>query len=170
MLGLKRRESGMVRPAGEARWDPWGEFSRIRAEMDRLFSSLFGSTGTFGPALLPGWAETTGTFVPAVDLYETPREFVCFISLPGMTREDIHVEVEGDVLHISGERKPPVLEKEAFAHQVQNSYGRFDLRYTLPAEVNAEAIKAVYRNGVLEVRLPKVEAAKPKPIEVRVES
>ena len=165
MLGLTRRneETALNRGSGTgmARWDPWNEFTRLRSEMDSLFGSLFGQT----PRLFEG----IRTFTPAVDLYETAAEVVLNAYLPGMSREDIHVEVTGNTIHISGESKPNVPEKDVTVHLVQGGYGRFDLQYSLPAEVDANQIRAIYRNGILEVRLPKAESAKPKPVEVQVE-
>lgn len=165
MFGLKRRdgEVSLARPQAEIlRWDPWSEFHRLRSEMDRLFGSLFGPT--------PEWLGAgASTYTPPVDLYETTDELILNAYLPGMSREDIHVELVGDTLHIRGESKPSVPEKGAIVHLAQGGYGRFDLRYTLPAEVKADAVKATYRNGVLEVRLPKVETAQRKPVEIKVE-
>jgi HSP20 family protein len=108
-------------------------------------------------------------FTPAVDLYETAEEMVLHAYLPGMSREDIHLEVVGETLHLSGETKPRTPETEATVHLAEGNYGRFDFRYTLPVEVKTDQCKAVYRNGVLEVRLPKTEAARPKPVEITVE-
>jgi HSP20 family protein len=143
------------------RWDPWGEFNRLQTEMDRLF------TGLFRPAPRP--MEGIPTFTPAVDLYETGEEVVINAYLPGISREDIHLEVVGDVIRITGETKAAVPEKDVTVHAMEGGYGRFEIRYTLPAPVKTEACKATYRNGVLEVRLPKVEEVKAKPIEIRVE-
>jgi HSP20 family protein len=165
MLGLTRRDGDPI-PARREKaevtcWDPWGEFNRLQTEMDRLF------TGLFRPA--PRLMEGIPAFTPAVDVYETAEELVLNAHLPGMSREDIHVEVLGDTLRMSGETKAAVPEKEVTVHVLEGGYGRFDLRYTLPVEVKTDACKATYRNGVLEVRLPKVEEVKAKPIEIRVD-
>jgi HSP20 family protein len=165
MLGLARRntETAMPRPQPTevGRWDPWSMFNQLQAEMERSFNSLFGPT--------PRWTEEFGAFTPAVDLYETGEELVLNAHLPGISREDVQVEILGDTIHITGETKRPVPEKDVTVHQAQSRYGKFDLRYTLPVEVKAEQVKAIYRNGVLEIRLPKVEAAKPKPVPVTIE-
>lgn len=164
MLGLARRnnKTALARPERTwiGRWDPWSEFSRIRSEMDRLFGELFGQT----PRLFEG----AGTFTPAVDLYETANEVVLNAYLPGMSREDIHLEVIGDTIHLWGESKSNVPEKDVTVYLAQGGFGRFDLRYSLPVEVKPEECKAVYRNGVLEVHLPKAESAKPRPVEVQI--
>jgi HSP20 family protein len=118
---------------------------------------------------MPRWTAGISTYTPAVDIYETADEVVLNAYLPGMSREDIHVEVLGDTIHISGESKPNLPEKDVTVHLAQGGFGQFDLRYTLPAEVKADQVKAVYRNGVLEIRLPKAESAKPQPVEVQIE-
>ena len=165
MLGLTRRDSETAVPRTEhaemGRWDPWSEFHRLRAEMDRLFG------GVIGP--MPRRFEGRTGYIPAVDLYETAEEVVLNAYLPGMSREDIHLEVVGETLHLTGETKPPVPEKDTTVHLAEGNFGRFDFRYTLPVEVKTAECTAIYRNGVLEVRLPKSEAAKPKPVEIRVD-
>jgi HSP20 family protein len=165
MLGLTRRnpETALAQPPRPAmeRWNPWGEFDRIRAEMDRLFGGLVGTA--------PRWTVEPGVFTPTVDLYETTDEVVVNAYLPGMSREDIHLEVMGNTLRLYGETKPAVPEKDVTVHLAEGTYGRFEFRYALPVEVKAEECRAAYRNGVLEVRLPKAESAKPKPVEIRVE-
>jgi len=165
MLGLKRRdnETQLARPQTSdlGRWDPLSEFSRLRSDMDSLFGSLFGQA--------PRLTGSISAFTPAVDLYETADEVVLNVYLPGMSREDIHVQVLGETIHISGESKPNVPEKDVTVHLAQGGFGRFDLRYTLPVEVKAQEVRAAYRNGVLEIRLPKAESARPQAVEVPIE-
>jgi HSP20 family protein len=165
MLGLARRngETAVPRPerAELTRWDLWNEFHRLREEMDRLFG------GVIGP--IPRLAGGQTGYTPAVDLYETAEEVVLNAYLPGMSREDIHLEVVGEILHLTGETKPQVPEQDTTVHLAEGKFGRFDFRYTLPVEVKAAECTAIYRNGVLEVRLPKTEAARPKPVEITVE-
>jgi HSP20 family protein len=165
MFGLTRRnaDTAVARPERTEirRWDPWSEFTRIRSEMDQLFGNFFGP--------IPRLTSEIDAFTPAADLYETADEVVVSAHLPGVSREDIHVEVIGDTLHISGESKPTVPEKDVTVHLAQSSYGKFDFRCSLPAEVKVEQVKATYRNGVLEIHLPKTEEAKPKPVEVKIE-
>ena len=129
--------------------------------MDRLFSEIFGPT--------PRWIDEAGGFAPTMGLYETGEEVVVQAYLPGTSREEIHVEVVWDTVHLFGESKPSVPEKNVIVHLAQGNYGKFDVRYRLPVTVNSEQAKATYRNGVLEIRLPKQEAAEPKKVEVRIE-
>jgi HSP20 family protein len=165
MLDPTRRNGETVparaRTTPIARWDPWSEFNRLSTELDGLFTSLFGTA--------PRPVEGITTFTPAVDLYETAEELVVNAHLPGISREDLTVEVLADSIRIAGETRLSIPEIGVTVHQTQGRYGKFDVRYSLPIEIKAEQVKATYRNGVLEVRLPKVEAVRPKPVEVRVE-
>jgi HSP20 family protein len=165
MFGLARRgnEVPLARPTGPEMllWEPWPEFERLRAEMDRLFGGVMSAP--------KDWPAEGKAFMPTVDLYETENELVMNAYLPGLSPEDIHLEVLGDTLRLTGETKSNVPEKEVTVHRAEGAYGRFDLRYTLPVEVKAEECRATYRNGMLEVHMPKVEIAKPTPVEVRVE-
>ena len=165
MLGLTRRNMDTpIRRDSEpniARWDNWGDFTSLRQQMDELFDRFAGTT----PSLLGAGYR----FVPAVDLYETPEEFVLLCHLPGMTMEGIHVQATGDGIAISGERKSPIPEGEGIAvHRVQGGYGQFNIAYTLPVAIQPDGVTASYENGVLELHLPKVEAARPKPVTVQV--
>lgn len=162
MLGMKRRDTEMttVQPQEAPRVEPWGELGKLHAEMDRLFGNVLGP--------IPWWGDGAA-FTPAVDLYETEGEVVMNVYLPGLTLEDIHLQVTGNTLAITGERKPAVPENGAKAHLTQGAYGRFEVRYTLPAEIQVEATHANFRNGLLEIRLPKQEPAPAKTVEITVE-
>jgi HSP20 family protein len=166
MFGLTRQngETRLARPAaaGISRWDPWSEFNRIRQEMDNLFGGFVGVAPR-------ATTEAFGMWAPSVDLYETADDIVLNAYLPGMSREDIHLEVLGSTIHLSGESKANIPDEGTTVHFTQGGYGRFDLRYRLPAEVSADQVKATYRNGVLEVRMPKAESAKPRAVEVQIE-
>lgn len=137
------------------RWDPARELASM--EIDRL-NHMF--TNFYGEGLSRSW-------VPPVDIYETDqREVVIKAELPDMKREDIHVSFENNVLTLRGERK---LEQEVSQDRVQRMerfYGSFSRSFTLPATVDAGQISASYKDGVLTVRLPQREEAKPKQITV----
>jgi HSP20 family protein len=123
------------------------------------------------PFVAPGPA-TGGShrWAPAIDLYETPEDLFLNAYLPGMSREEIHVQVEGNTVRLSGSGKPHLPEGEVTVHLAQGGFGKFDIRYTLPVEVQSDAVQAVYRNGILELRLPKAEAARRRVVEVQVEA
>lgn len=165
MLGMTRHNpTTPVWREGEpgiTRWDPWGDFAALRRQMDDWFDQVAGT-----PARLFGGDYA---FVPPVDLYETVGEFVLLCYLPGMNQQEIQVEVTGDTVSISGERKSAIPEAEGITiHQIHGAYGRFNVAYTLPLPIQGDAVKATYENGVLELHLPKVEAARPKTVAVQI--
>lgn len=156
---LARRETnGSLR-----RWDPFAEIEYLHREMDRWFDRLF----PFSP--FTRWSSDVETgFEPAVDIYETSNELLVFATLPGVDMKDIHVEATPDTLIIRGERKPLISEEDVTVHHrsAWGGHGTFEARYDLPVEVNPNKVKATFRNGILEVRLPKVESAKAVKIQV----
>jgi HSP20 family protein len=112
---------------------------------------------------------TRGAWVPPVDIYETGNhELVLRAELPDVPREDIALRVENNTLTISGERKMDTEIKEQQYHRIERAYGTFSRAFTLPPTVDTSAIAAEYKNGVLTVRLPLREEAKPKQIQVQV--
>jgi HSP20 family protein len=129
----------------------------MRDEMDRVFDSTFGSN--FRPlGTLSGWT-------PPVDVYQDKDQFTVVAELPGLKKEEIEISLNGDTLTISGERKPQ--EKEGGpGFRRERFFGKFQRSLTLPSLIDGEKVKATYKDGVLEVVLPKAEEAKPKQIEV----
>jgi len=135
------------------RWEPMS--------MNRLFNTLFDTpTGT---------AAVQRRWVPAMDLSETDDAYILRADLPGLTPEDVRIEMEGRVLTVSGERKAEHETEDAGYRRVERSFGRFRRAMTLPAGVDPEAITASFDNGVLTVRVPKPEAIKPHKVEIAVE-
>lgn len=158
-LPVRREPENVV-----ARWNPFREMEQFRREMDDLFSRFF------------DWRPTLATaqefeFSPALDVYETPEEFVVFVTAPGVSEKDLHVEISNGTLTVSGERKALIEGDNVQAHYISRmgGYGKFSVCYTLPAAIDENKVKAVYKNGVLEVRLPKAESAKPKTVKVEFE-
>lgn len=110
-----------------------------------------------------------GSWTPSVDIYETDgHDVVIKAELPDMTREDIEVTVENNTLTLRGERKLPADIKEEQFRRVERHYGAFTRSFTLPNTVDASKVSAEYKNGVLTVRLPFREEAKPRTINVEV--
>jgi HSP20 family protein len=107
-------------------------------------------------------------WAPAVDVQETPAEYILKADLPEVKKEDVKVEMEDGILTIEGERKQEKEEKGKKFHRVERSYGKFVRRFALPTEVEAGAVGAEFKDGVLVVRLPKVATTRPKSIEVKV--
>jgi HSP20 family protein len=138
------------------RWDPARELATMEVDrLNRMFSELWGGEG-----FVRNW-------VPAVDIYEVPgQELVLKAELPDMKREDIDVTFENGVLTLRGERKlDPEMRRDAF-QRMERHYGTFSRSFTLPATVDAARVKATYKEGVLTIRLPHREEAKPKQITV----
>ncbi len=135
-------------------WNPFAEIERIRREFDRLFEEL-----------LPR-EEGERMFAPAVDVYETDQEVVVKAELPGVKKEDVEVVVRDNSLHIRGEKKEEKEEKTETYHRVERVYGRFERVIPLPTDVKVESAKAEFKDGVLEIRIPKAESSKEKKIEI----
>jgi HSP20 family protein len=142
------------------RWEP----TPFATDFSRLFNSFFDTPTTAANA------SVARRWIPAVDLAETEGDYVLKADLPGLTEKDVHVELENNVLTVSGERKVESEETRNGFHRVERSYGSFTRRLTLPEGVEADAIKATVTNGVLEVRIPKPEAVKPRKVEITVGS
>jgi HSP20 family protein len=133
------------------RWDPTRELASM--EIDRL-NHMF--TNFFGEGLTRGWA-------PPVDIYETDQhEVVIKAELPDMKREDISVTFENNVLTLKGERKFDEEVSRDRVQRLERYYGSFTRSFTVPATVDAGRISASYKDGVLTVRIPQREEAKPK--------
>jgi HSP20 family protein len=132
----------------------------VRDEMNRLFSEVFGrgsnDEGTW----------FSGAWSPPVDIYETDEALVMKAELPGFTKDDISIELKENTLLIKGERKREDEMKEGNYHRSERVYGAFQRSFLLPATVDHEKVKASYKDGILELRLPKVAAAQPKRIAV----
>jgi HSP20 family protein len=139
---------------------PAGTLAKFQDEFNRLFDEpVF--RGLRAPASLTVWT-------PAVDIFETEHALVLKAELPDMQEKDIDVRVENNTLTLSGERKYEKDFTEENALRTERYYGTFSRTFTLPNTVNLEAIQAEYKNGVLTVKLPKLEEAKPKQIKIAV--
>jgi HSP20 family protein len=138
------------------RFDPFREITTLREDMNRLFSRSLGDS----PAAVNAWS-------PAVDIFDAPDAIVLKAELPGINPDDIDIEVDDNVLSITGERRFEEHVEEGRYHRVERAYGRFQRSITLPPNVRADQITAGVENGVLEVRVPKAEEAKPRKIAVK---
>src|SRR6516225_7572633 len=144
------------------RWDPFREFSSLQDRMNRLFRDSFGESREE--------ALTTGSFAPAVDVYEDEHKVTLKIEVPGVEEKDIDVRVENNTLTVHGERKIEKEEKQENYRRVERQYGSFTRSFTLPQTVDSENVSANYDKGVLKISLPKKAEAKPKQIKVNVGS
>ena len=146
------------------RWEPVRELNTIQHEMNRLFNTFFDTSG-------PGNGPSTATlrrWIPAMDLVETDDEFVLRADLPGLSEKDVNIELEDNVLTISGERKAEHEERKEGYYRVERSSGNFSRSLTLPEGVDPASVRANFDRGVLEVRIPKPEERKPRKVAISV--
>ena len=143
------------------RWEPAREINSLQQEMNRLFSSFFDTPSGPGNGGARRW-------IPAMDLVETDDHFVLRADLPGLSEEDVHIELEDNVLTISGDRKTEHEERKEGYYRVERATGTFRRSLTLPEGVDADAIQATFDKGVLEVRIPKPEERKPRRVQIQV--
>ena len=132
-----------------------------------LFESLF--SDAIENLLDDSETRREGRFVPAVDIKETEDEYTITAELPGIKKEDVHIELKNGLLTISGERKFEHEEKKENYTRIERSYGAFRRTFNVPEHVKEDKIEAIYKDGLLTVKLPKGEAVKPKEIEVKVQ-
>ena len=145
------------------RWtDPFREFSQLQDRLNRVFTDAYSHSNDEG--LL-----TSGTWVPPVDIFQNgDHELVLKAELPDMTRDAIDITVDNGTLTIKGEKKFSNEVKDDQFHRIERRYGTFTRTFTLPQTVDTGKVAADYRNGVLTVRLPLREEAKPRQIKVDV--
>ena len=139
------------------RWEPFRELTALQNEMSRWMGQLSGTTPGNG---------TTSTWLPAVDVWETEEELVLSFDLPGIPEDKVAVELDDNVLTVSGERERASEHSSDRFYRFERRFGSFSRSVTLPQGVQEDAIKATYENGVLEVRVPKPEEPKPKRIQI----
>jgi HSP20 family protein len=147
------------------RWDPVREIDSLQGEVNRLFSTFFDAPTTRGNGAN---GTTMRRWIPAMDLVETSEHFVLKADLPGMTENDVTIELENNVLTISGERKTEQEDKHEGYYRLERSAGAFSRSLTLPEGIDADAIAATFDDGVLEVRVPKPVQPQPRKVQIGV--
>jgi HSP20 family protein len=145
------------------RWDPSRELDSLQGEMNRLFSSFL---DTPTPAGKGNGGQRR--WIPSMDLVETRDHFVLKADLPGMTESDVNVELENNVLTISGERRTEHEERHEGYYRIERATGAFSRSLSLPEGIDAEAVAAAFDNGVLTVRISKPAQAKPRKVKIGV--
>ncbi len=130
----------------------------VQTQMNRLFDNFVGQPSSSGLA--------ERVWAPAADMYETKNEVVIIAELPGLSEKDIHLSITGDRLTIQGERQWSGEVQDASHYRRERWFGKFERTFSLPMPVESGQIKAAYRDGVLTVKLPKVEEIKPKGIKI----
>ena len=142
------------------RWTPMGNLQSFQHEMNRMFDEFFrGGNGEAAGTGLSSWT-------PAVDIHETEDAFVIKAELPGVSKDDVSIDVHQNTLTLRGQRKHEAEVKNERYHRVERAYGTFQRSFVLPAMVDHDKVQATYKDGVLELHLPKSEAAKPKRISI----
>jgi HSP20 family protein len=146
------------------KWSPLKELEDMRKDMDRLFEDFFAPVARRRRWLKPEVA----VVVPNIEMYDRKNEIVLKAELPGVNKEDIDLTITKDSLTLKGEAKKEEEVKEEDYYACERSYGSFTRTIALPVEVDSEKAKASFKNGVLEIVLPKREEAKPKEIKIEV--
>jgi HSP20 family protein len=144
------------------RWNPWGDVFSVQKEVNDLIHGFFlsedrGDVPAKQDVMLWG---------PVVDVSETDEDFVVRAELPGIGQDDVKVTVDSNTLTITGEKKLVREEKEKTYHRMERSYGTFERTFSLSNRVDSSKTKASFKDGVLEIRLPKVGEAKTKEIPI----
>jgi HSP20 family protein len=141
-----------------SRWDPFRDLMSIQNELNRLFGRTYAG----------GESEAgSGTWMPALDVFETQDKFIVKVELPGLNPDEVDVSVEDSTLTIRGERKFYEDVSDDSFHRVERRYGAFQRSLSLPQTADAERIEASFDRGVLTVEVPKAEQAKPKKIQIK---
>jgi len=143
------------------RWDPFRELEDMSDRLNRMFAR---------PALRTNGKETltVADWVPTVDISETDGEYVIKAELPEVKKDDVKVTLEDGVLTIQGQRRQEKDEKTTKYHRIERSYGTFVRSFSLPDQVNESGVKAEFKEGMLNLHIPKSEKAKPRAIDVKV--
>jgi HSP20 family protein len=132
----------------------------MHTEMNRAFEAYFG--------VRPRTAVPERTWSPPIDVYETRDDLVVVVELPGVGEKDIHLSMNGDVLSLRGQRGNAAEAREEHYHRIERWSGTFERHVQLPIPVQTDKIRASYREGVLEIRLPKLPEVQPREIKIEV--
>jgi HSP20 family protein len=144
------------------RWDPFRELGAAQERMNRLLGDVYRAADDD--------VMRRGAWAPPVDIYDSgSHELVIKAELPDMSKEDIDITVENNMLTLRGEKKMDSAMKEECCHRIERTYGSFSRSFSLPATVDTTKVSADYKNGVLTIKLPVREEAKPKQIQVQVQ-
>ena len=143
------------------RWEPFEGLSRLHNRINDLFDESFGRARAVPSA-------AAGVWLPPVDILESHDAYLIRAELPGMKKEEVHLEVNDGTLTVSGERKAETLSDGVEYHRTERVNGKFSRSFYLPQTVKQDGIKATYRDGILEIHVPKAEDAKPRQIAISV--
>ncbi|RPH99486.1 MAG: Hsp20/alpha crystallin family protein [Calditrichaeota bacterium] len=136
---------------------PFRDLQNLQSELNRVFRHAHDENEV----------ECRGSWIPSVDVRETGEAFVILAELPGMKREDIHLSIRDRILELSGEKKRTQHNEHDVLHQMETRYGNFCRKFSLSTDIDTLKINAVFKDGVLELTLPKAEQVKAKDIEIK---
>jgi HSP20 family protein len=142
------------------RWEPLRELSSLQGEMNRLFNTVFDAPSGAGAST------TMRRWMPAMDLVEGDDHFVLRADLPGLSEDDVKIELEDGTLTVSGERKAEHPSRSEGFVRVERAFGSFSRSLSLPKGTDPEGVSADFDRGVLEIRIPKPEERKPRRVEI----
>jgi len=145
------------------RWEPAAELNTIQNEMNRLFNTFFDQPNQTGRGNGNG---TMRRWLPPMDLVETGDHYVLRADLPGLSDGDVSLQLEDNVLTLSGERKTEHEDQQAGYYRLERASGAFARSLTLPDGVDPDGVQAHFDRGVLEIRIPKPEQKKPKTVQI----
>jgi HSP20 family protein len=154
-MNLVRRQASV--------WDPFREFQEISDRLNRYFQSSVAESNANGNQALRGF-----DWSPAVNISETEKAYLIKLDLPEVKKEDVKVTSENGVLAVEGERKQEKREENEKFHRVESVYGRFVRRFTLPEDAQEDGIEATFKDGALQVSVPKAAPKSPKSRQISV--
>jgi HSP20 family protein len=144
------------------RWDPF-------ADVDSLFNRMLPLSFASWPRLSPASSSAKLEWAPSADISETEKEYLIRAELPAVKKEDVQVTFDDGMLTIKGERKQQKEDKNEKYHRTESFYGSFERRFSLPDNVNSEAIRCETKDGILIVHIPKTEVTKSRPKQIAVQ-
>lgn len=149
----------LVRYTPHRTFAPWPEFETLTNRLSRIFAEPWDTPEPTG----------TGTWFPSVNVQEAPDELILTAELPGLLEEDVHVEIENNILTIRGEKREEREEgdEDRRFHVWERRFGSFQRAFTLPRSVQGDSIRAHFENGVLTLHMPKADEAKSRRIEIK---
>ena len=149
------------------RWNPGRDLMDVEREFSKLFNSFNNRFG-FDDAKNNSDELENAVWSPLTDISENKDQYLLKMDLPGVTKSDLKLSYEDGQLKISGERKQEKEDKDSKYHRIERTYGKYFRSFTLPKQIQAENIKAEFKDGQLTVTIPKSEEAKPKELEIKV--
>lgn len=165
-----KEPKGLMKTEASSSLSPFEAIERRFAEMEKAFEGILRRPFSF---LAPRWPEMplpeAGEISPSVDVFEEGGDVVVKAELPGMKKEDLSVDFHDGTVVISGEKKHEEKVEQKNYHMIERSYGSFTRSIRLPAQVHQDKAKASFKNGVLEIRVPKTEEAKKKERKIPIE-